>query len=216
MDDIIACFTTHEASRIVGLPLRTLHDWIRHGVLTPSYDDPTRWLGYRYAFSFQDLVTLRTLRQLRDKRIPLRNIRLAAPFLQHNYGRAWSSLRLGLAGQEIVFVDPETGDLISASQPGQKVVDEFVDVAPLAQEVRDSVDAARRRRPEQIGQIETHKRVMGGEPVIAGTRVPVSSIVSFHRAKYDMAAILAEYPTLKAADVIGAIAYEAQHSQQTA
>src|SRR6185312_4922994 len=103
MDDIIACFTTHEASRIVGLPLRTLQGWIRHGVLTPAYDDPTRWMGYRYAFSFQDLVTLRTLRQLRDKKIPLRNIRLAAPFLQRNYGRAWSSLRLGLVGREIVF-----------------------------------------------------------------------------------------------------------------
>jgi uncharacterized protein (DUF433 family) len=207
MDDSIACFTTHEASRIVGLPLGTLYGWIGHGVLTPAYDDPTRWLAYRYAFSFQDLVILRTLRQLRDKKIP---------FLQRNYGLAWSSLRLGLVGQEIVFVDPDSGDLVFASQPGQKVVDEFVDVAPLAQEVRDTVDAARRRRPEQIGQIETHKRVMGGEPVIAGTRVPVSSIVSFHRANYDVAAILAEYPTLKAADVIGAISYEAPRSQQTA
>jgi uncharacterized protein (DUF433 family) len=42
---------------------------------------------------------------------------------------------------------------------------------------------------------------MGGDPVIAGTRVLVSSIKAFARAGYSIGQIIEQYPSLKKQDV---------------
>lgn len=50
--------------------------------------------------------------------------------------------------------------------------------------------------------------IQSGEPCIAGTRVTTAAIGSFHRAGYDTAGIVGQYPHLTPAQVEAAVAFE--------
>jgi uncharacterized protein (DUF433 family) len=56
-------------------------------------------------------------------------------------------------------------------------------------------------------QIEVNPRILGGKPVIRGTRIPVYLILELLSAGYDFKRILRAYPTLKEEDVKAAVEY---------
>ncbi|MBM4038790.1 MAG: DUF433 domain-containing protein [Planctomycetes bacterium] len=61
----------------------------------------------------------------------------------------------------------------------------------------------------------TRKRsVHGGEPMIRGTRLPVSPIVSCYKEGMDIAEILEGYPGLTPAQVHEALAYYYDHKEE--
>ena len=62
---------------------------------------------------------------------------------------------------------------------------------------------------EQLELISTDPRVMHGQAVIAGTRVPVSVVLDCLAAGMTSEEITAEYPTVTAARVRAAAAYGA-------
>lgn len=62
------------------------------------------------------------------------------------------------------------------------------------------------------GRISINPRVMHGQPVIAGTRIPVSLILNLLAHGYDVERVLLAYPALTAADVRAAQRYGAEHS----
>ena len=68
--------------------------------------------------------------------------------------------------------------------------------------------AMRPRSDATIGRIEPRRDVLGSAPVIAGTRILVSSVRNFHEAGYSVDANIEEYPTLTPADVEAALRYD--------
>jgi uncharacterized protein (DUF433 family) len=61
----------------------------------------------------------------------------------------------------------------------------------------------------QLELIATDPRVLSGQAVIAGTRVPVSVVLDCLAADMSVAEIIAEYPTVTADGVRAAAAYGA-------
>ena len=59
--------------------------------------------------------------------------------------------------------------------------------------------------------IESTPGVCGGDPRIAGTRIPVWTLEQYRRLGMTEAQILAAYPGLRAADLVNAWAYVAAH-----
>lgn len=55
--------------------------------------------------------------------------------------------------------------------------------------------------------IVSDSRILGGKPVIAGTRISVELIMNFLSAGMNIEDILNEYPELKKAEVLAAIDY---------
>jgi uncharacterized protein (DUF433 family)/DNA-binding transcriptional MerR regulator len=210
VNEVVARFTAKQAARLTGLPQQTLSYWVRHVVITPAYRDDSGWLGVHYLFSFQDLVTLRTMRLLREKRVPLQAIRWAAMTLQHYFGQSWTTLRLRFYGKNVGFFDPLTNDFVSTSQPGQKVAEEFVELEPLRLEMQAKVEDFDRRKPEEIGTFTRDRAIMGGQWVIAGTRIPPSAVYEYVLAGCGMDEIRDAYPSLDPLDIEAAIAYEEQ------
>jgi uncharacterized protein (DUF433 family) len=76
-----------------------------------------------------------------------------------------------------------------------------------AQAAKPPSPARPSRDPKYHGRIESRPGVRGGEPCIAGTRIPVATIQSCHAGGWDAERICEEYPTLVAADVEAALAY---------
>lgn len=62
--------------------------------------------------------------------------------------------------------------------------------------------------------IESSPDVCGGEPRIASTRIPVWTLEQYRRLGTTEAQILAAYPGLRAADLVNAWAYVAEHPDE--
>jgi uncharacterized protein (DUF433 family) len=73
---------------------------------------------------------------------------------------------------------------------------------------------ARRREDDDwaidLGRISVDHRVMGGVPCVAGTRIPVTTIVGLVANGLTTDQILAEYPQLSLADVQACLGYAAR------
>ena len=59
--------------------------------------------------------------------------------------------------------------------------------------------------------IEKDPARCGGEPVVAGTRIRVATVLTCYRQGMGVEEIVQQYPTLKPADVHDALAYAHDH-----
>ena len=106
-------FTTRDVARLLGLSETQVRSQARAGFLTPERGPRN---GYR--FSFQDLVLLRTARELAQARVPPRRIRSALRDLARQLpNRALSEIRITPNGHGLLVHDggnawnPESGQL---------------------------------------------------------------------------------------------------------
>ena len=127
-------YTTRDVESLIGLTRRQSREYGRSGILSPD-----RGPGNRYLFSFQDLILLRTAKELLDADVPHRRILRALRRVKDQLptDRSLTELRIGAEGDEVVVRDedrawdPESGQL------------RFVfDVAELAAQVEPLDQAA--------------------------------------------------------------------------
>ena len=71
-----------------------------------------------------------------------------------------------------------------------------------------------RRRLDCYPHIVRDPRVLGGEPTIAGTRIPVWVVVAAWRIKQDLADLLRAYPALTPQLVEEALAFADAHPRE--
>lgn len=62
--------------------------------------------------------------------------------------------------------------------------------------------------------IESIPGVCGGDPCVANTRIPVWLLEQLRRIGMTESEILANYPTLRAVDLVNAWAYVDEHSEE--
>jgi tetratricopeptide (TPR) repeat protein len=133
-------YSTREVSELLGLDIARVRSLMRSGVVTPQRNSA----GHA-AFSFQDLVLLRTAKGLIDAKVPPRRITKALQALasQLPTDRPLSAVRVQIDGDRVIVRDsastwePESKQTVldfSMRELGQKV-------APLA---RESVQRALR------------------------------------------------------------------------
>lgn len=61
-----------------------------------------------------------------------------------------------------------------------------------------------------LDRIENNPHILGGKPVIKGTRIPVYLILELLQADYDFQKILDAYPSLNMEDIKAALEYAAK------
>jgi tetratricopeptide (TPR) repeat protein len=133
-------YSTREVAELLGLEIARVRSLMRSGVVTPQRDSA----GHA-AFTFQDLVLLRTAKGLIDAKVPARRITKALQALasQLPTDRPLSAVRVQIDGDRVIVRDnastwePESKQTVldfSMRELGEKV-------APLA---RDSVQRALR------------------------------------------------------------------------
>jgi len=98
-------YTTREVARLLGLSQAQVRSQARAGFLTPH-----RGPRNSYRFSFQDLLILRTARELAGARVPPRTIRCALTKLARHLpsGRALTELRIAADGDRVVVLEADT------------------------------------------------------------------------------------------------------------
>lgn len=108
--------STHEAARILGMGESRIRELVRSGLGSPERR------GRRYAFSFQDLVVLRTAHDLIRQNVPAARVArsLSALVEQLPADRPLSGLRVFADGGRVVV---QQGDLCWDPETGQTVLD---------------------------------------------------------------------------------------------
>ena len=107
-------YTTREVAEVLGLPTSKILSWTRSGLLTPQRNSRGAYL-----FSFQDLVLLRTARDLLAQDVPARRVSEALEALREQLpvGRPLSAVHVSAVGDQILVQeedsiwDPNSGQL---------------------------------------------------------------------------------------------------------
>ena len=107
-------YTTREVAEVLGLPTSKILAWARGGLLTPE-----RGANGTYLFSFQDIVLLRTARELLGSQVPAWRVKAALDALrvQLPVGRPLSAVQISASGDRILVRDddrvwePDSGQL---------------------------------------------------------------------------------------------------------
>jgi len=136
-------YTTREVAEVLGLPVSRILSWTRRGLISPR-----RGARGAYVFSFQDIVLLRTARELLDAKVPARRVRASLEALREQLpvGRPLSAVSISALGDRVLVQDDE-----STWEPdsGQLQID-FA-VADVARTARPVAHRAFRERGEDPG-----------------------------------------------------------------
>jgi uncharacterized protein (DUF433 family) len=197
---VLQAFSVDHAARITGLSKARLTRWDKLGFFSPEFiSDEDRGNAYSRVYSYLDLVGLRTLAVLADEHhVPISELKKAADGLAKLSDRPWAQIPLSVLKRQVVF--DLNGTPRNASD-GQHVI-KSIPLPSIAEAVAKRANELRKRKTSLQGKIEHHKFVVHNARVIAGTRIPVSTIRQFLDAGYTDAAIIEEFPTLTRKDIL--------------
>lgn len=98
-------YTTREVAEVLGLPTSRILSWTRRGLISPE-----RGPRGAYVFSFQDIVLLRTARELLDADVPARRVSASLEALREQLpvGRPLSAVMISAVGDRVLVRDEDT------------------------------------------------------------------------------------------------------------
>lgn len=189
--------TREKVTRLAGLSPRQIDYWASTGLIGPSVDrrvSPGRRVRL---YEFQDVLELLIAAELRRKKVSVQHIRqIVAHLRDRGYDRPLTQLSFAVLGRSVYFKHDDgtwEGDL----RPDQIVIHEVLDLEPL----RHRIARAVQRTDADVGRIDRRRGALGGKPVIAGTRVPVTTVERYLARGRSVSEILEAFPALTPADV---------------
>jgi len=132
--ETISGFRSPQVCKVVGITYRQLDYWDRSGLLGPSLQVASG-SGTQRLYTFQDVVTLRVIKRLKDAGTSLHKIRSAFEQLEEQVGEGWreSDITL-LSNGTTIYAATSPEEVIDLLQKGQGVFG--IAVRPVHDEVR--------------------------------------------------------------------------------
>jgi DNA-binding transcriptional MerR regulator len=194
----VLAFSDAAARRLAGVSMRRLRYWEQVGLIVPSIKKRLSPHNTVRLYSFQDLLALLVVSELRTERdMSLQRIRRLVTHLRsRDYDAPLRELRFATIGREICFQHPDgtwEGDL----RPDQIILEQTIRLEPL----RSRIEGAARRSADDSGQVVKRRGVHASAPVFAGTRIRVSTVQDYLWHGFSTESILEAFPELRAPDV---------------
>lgn len=203
--NIIAAFDEERAARLSGVSLPQLRYWYRSDFYVPAHVSEGR-SAFSRIYSFKDIAALRVLHVLRNQfGVSLQHLRDVSEKLNELGADKWTGVKLYVVKRRVVWVDPESSKPQEITS-GQYIVPVVLDEV-LSDTAKD-VSAISNRDAATVGKIKRSRYINHNAPVVAGTRVRVSSVKAFAEAGYSHQQIIEEFPDLTEADVQAALSFE--------
>lgn len=200
MDEGLVIFTRDRVAELAGVKSGRLSYWERTGLVSPTVSEHVSLHRTVRLYDFHDMMSVLIIAALREH-VSLQHIRQVVEYLRH-LDFCVPQIQFAIAGTRVFFQTPD-GEWAGTSNPAQIVLWQTLDLVPL----RARVEAAARRDPATVGQTERRRGARGSKPVIAGTRVPVATILAFLARGATVEEVIDAYPDLEPADVERARAF---------
>jgi uncharacterized protein (DUF433 family) len=196
-NQVVSAFNERQVERLTGLSAGQLRYWDRIGFFKPQLAEEGRGSAHSRVYSFKDVVGLRTIALLKGRYgVSTQELQRVAEKLTQYSDAPWSELTFYVWNRKVQFDEPETGKMRGVVD-GQYVL------------FRIQAEAIKRRQGSQFGKFEQHRDVSHNAVVVAGTRIPVATVLRFIEDGYTAEEIIREYPTLTIADIDAVV----QHSK---
>jgi uncharacterized protein (DUF433 family) len=196
-DHLKIAFTRERAAQVAGLSVRQVTHWAETGIAAPSIVQQISRGKTVRLYDFAALMSLLVAAELRRADVPLAHIRAVVSHLNsRGYESPLTELVFATAGRQIHFQHPD-GTWESGLRPDQLVIRQVLDLRP----VRARIMAAVRREDTSVGQVERRRGALGGKPLIAGTRIPISTVERYLANGRTTAEIVAAFPALRPEEV---------------
>ncbi len=210
-------YSTSQVSRLARIPVSTLYEWRRRGIIRPSLEFVSAGLLADEGYSYSDLTLIRIIKALRDKHLDFDS---AAKAIRHLYDRlgppdrGWANEKVYVMGNHIYVDRPDPWQVTDATALGQKVMEVLFGV--LFEELREGDAEASIIVPPQFRKyVQVKPEVMGGEPVVRDTRVPTATLVAL-LANHDINELKKLYKRIPPEKIEKAIEYERYLDRQPA
>jgi DNA-binding transcriptional MerR regulator len=201
--NVVAAFSEEHVERITGLAIGRLRYWAKTDFFKPSFIEDNPRLPYSRFYSFKDIVALRTLEMLRvQNNVPLQHLRKVAEKLSHLKDDLWTQTMLYVVNRKVAIVNPESGT------PEEVLTGQYLLGISLKKVIEDTtadVIAFSKRRETDQGKVSRSRAIFRNAWVVAGTRIPVSSIQRLCEDGYTIDHIIKEYPDLTREDIQAAL-----------
>jgi uncharacterized protein (DUF433 family) len=218
MSDWKGFYSTSQVSRLAKIPISTLYTWHSRGIIHPNvsiYDQND--LKFDEGYSYAELTIIKILRALREDEIDLTSAGVA---LRHLYQRlgpptsGWADANVYFVGKKIFAQKPDIWDTTAATQFGQKVEPRLF--GDLFTELRSREESGSILVPPEFARfVEINPDIMGGHPVVKGTRLPTSTLAVLRQKGKTISEIAKLYASLSRDKIEKAIAYEEYLDFQT-
>ncbi len=187
-------FPEERAARLVGRSVRRLRAW--SDLVPPSIARILSPGNTVRLYAFEDVLALRVVRELTDRRVSTRIIRRAVEALRSSYDRPLTELTWAESAGQVYFQHPD-GSWTGGADPLQLVFRSTIQLEPLRQSIRDAMG----RDEDAAGRVERKRGRVGSKEVFAGTRIPVGSVVSQLAEGVSERELLESYPALTHGDI---------------
>ncbi|WP_373002895.1 DUF433 domain-containing protein [Hyphomonas sp.] len=200
-ENIIGAFSEDQVSILTGLSRNQLASWRRGGFVRPAFqngDNPRQ--PFTYVYSFKDLLKLRVINQLRNVHgVMLSELKKVEAELERRIGPdAWSKTKLWVHNRKVVFIEPESSKRREVSS--KQFVAEIA-LAVVTTDVRADIRLLNEREAHELGRAEKRRQVVSSSQVFAGTRIPVSVVISYLNVGKTVKEIIHDYPDLTEKDI---------------
>lgn len=149
-------FRSPQVCKVVGITYRQLDYWDRSGLLGPSMQVASG-SGTQRLYTFQDVVTLRVIKRLKDAGTSLHKIRSAFEQLEEQVGENWREQDITLLSDgTTIYAATSPEEVIDLLRRGQGVFG--IAVRPVHDEVRGELH---RMYPERDFDTVTHENRAG-------------------------------------------------------
>lgn len=211
-------YSSSQVSRLAGVPIATLYEWRKRGIIRPSLQLLQGGLVADEGYSYADVTLIRVLRSLRERRLTFDS---AGKALRHMYerlgppSRGWANERVYVVGNRIYVDRPDEWGATDATELGQKV--ETVLFGDLFEELRELDEGASILVPPQFRKyVQINPEVMGGEPVVRDTRLPTSVLRTMLRKYKSVGRLASLYRPIAKEAIEKALEYESYLDRRTA
>jgi uncharacterized protein (DUF433 family) len=196
------------ASRLTGIPSRTLRDWHLRGVVQRDLAITDSDGRYVQGYSYYRLTLLKIVRAVRDGRYDLETAANALDYLYRRFGMPenWPDKRVHVWESKIFADGSDEWGVTEATLQGQSVETRLM--GDLFEELRADEGASILVPTQFRAFVTIHPDVMGGQPVVRGTRVPTSVLAALVSQHHTVPQITRMYPFIGRETVTKALEYE--------
>ncbi len=168
-------YTIADAGRIARTPRRTVSEWVRAGVLVRPREEVLR---YSAVLTFEDLISLLTVRELRRAGVHIETIKHAEANLSRLWGvpKPFAHGRFKTGYGAIITTLQERERPVAVGHAIQEIHYELIERE--LQNVSYDVDQ-RASRWQPVRYIVLEPDVQLGQPCIEGTRVTTRTVYQF-------------------------------------
>ena len=205
-------YTVPEIERILqpSMTKYKVRRWLHKGLL----GEPIRWgaTGRPHLLSFQQLLKVRTIQELRESGVPLQRITPAVKILssrvfEHLFSEEWHEHMLFYTNAGMLGVVDQRGEVAVEVETGQRIMPETL--AELHNYLRKTREDWQRREIEieRFPRLVSNAGIVAGSPTIKGTRIE-TSVVAYFAGALGVEETLELYPHLDREAVLQAMSFE--------